>query len=55
MTSVAKEIELRGDTAWASVDSVGADAVTAFGSVFDLVPVVVDPARLSSATQVSVE
>jgi lipoyl(octanoyl) transferase len=52
MTSVAKEIEIRGDTAWASVDSVGADAATAFGSVFDLEPVDVSAGDLHATVSV---
>ena len=54
MTSVAKEIALRGDTAWASVESVGEDAAAEFGRVFDLVPVSVDRSRVSSAARTSV-
>ena len=52
MTSVAKEIEIRGDTAWASVESVGADAATAFGQVFDLEPVNVSAGDLHSTVSV---
>ena len=52
MTSIAKEIELRGDTAWASVESVGEDAAAEFGRVFDLAPVTVNQSSL--VTQVSV-
>ena len=46
MTSIAKEIGLRGDTAWASVESVGADAAAEFGRVFDLTPVSVERSSL---------
>jgi lipoyl(octanoyl) transferase len=53
MTSIAKEIELRGDTAWASVDSVGADAASAFGRVFDLTLVSVERSRIDSHSGVA--
>ena len=52
MTSVAKEIALRGDTAWASVESVGEDAAVEFGRVFDLTPVAVERSTLVSSQQV---
>src|SRR5215212_854701 len=39
MTSIAKEIEMRGETSSASVDSVGDVTASMFASVFDLAPV----------------
>lgn len=53
MTSVAREIALRGDTAWASVESVGEDAAAEFGRVFDLTPVSVERSSLIAQQQES--